>query len=89
MLESIIQSLIFQIMKSQWDGGQDGSLIVKQFLGELHKVTRSVKVYVGINYRYLPKENFLPMIEMNKDLQLRKTYRHPILPVEIFLIEKK
>jgi HemK-related putative methylase len=75
--------------QSQWDGGQDGSLIIKQFLNELHKITRSVKVYVGINYKYLPKENFLPIIEMNKDLKLKKIYRHPILPVEIFIIEKK
>ena len=75
--------------QSQWDGGEDGSSIVKQFLDELHQVTRSVRAYVGINYSYLPKEKFLPMIEMKKDLKLRKIYRHTFLPIEVFIIEKK
>jgi HemK-related putative methylase len=75
--------------QSQWDGGEDGSSIVKQFLDELHQVKRSVRAYVGINYWYLPKEKFLPMIEMKKDLKLRKIYRHTFLPIEVFIIEKK
>ena len=75
--------------QSQWDGGEDGSVIVKQFLDELQQVKRSVKVYVGINYWYLPKEKFLPMIEIKKDLKLRKIYRHTFLPIEVFIIEKK
>ena len=75
--------------QSQWDGGEDGSVIVKQFLDELQQIKRSVKVYVGINYWYLPKEKFLPMIEIKKDLKLRKIYRHTFLPIEVFIIEKK
>jgi release factor glutamine methyltransferase len=75
--------------QSQWDGGEDGSSVIKQFLDELQQVKRSVKAYVGINYWYLPKEKFLPMIEMKKDLKLRKIYRHAFLPIEVFIIEKK
>jgi len=75
--------------QSQWDGGEDGSSIVKQFLDELHQVKRSIRAYVGINYWYLPKEKFLPMIEIKKDLKLRKIYRHTFLPIEVFIIEKK
>jgi len=75
--------------QSQWDGGEDGSSVIKQFLDELQQVKRSVKVYVGINYWYLPKEKFLPMIEIKKDLKLRKIYRHTFLPIEVFIIEKK
>ena len=40
--------------QSQWDGGEDGSVIVKQFLDELQQIKRSVRVYVGVNYWYLP-----------------------------------
>jgi len=29
------------------------------------------------------------MIEMKKDLKLRKIYRHTFLPIEVFIIEKK
>ena len=75
--------------QSQWDGGEDGSVIVKQFLDELQQIKRSVRVYVGVNYWYLPKEKFLPMIEIKKDLKLRKIYRHAFLPIEVFIIEKK
>jgi len=75
--------------QSQWDGGEDGSVIVKQFLDELQQIKRSVKAYVGVNYWYLPKEKFLPMIEIKKDLKLRKIYRHTFLPIEVFVIEKK
>ena len=75
--------------QSQWDGGEDGSVIVKQFLDELQQIKRSVRVYVGVNYWYLPKEKFLPMIEIKKDLKLRKIYRHTFLPIEVFIIEKK
>ena len=75
--------------QSQWDGGEDGSVIVKQFLFELQQIKRSVRVYVGVNYWYLPKEKFLPMIEIKKDLKLRKIYRHTFLPIEVFIIEKK
>ena len=50
--------------QSQWDGGEDGSVIVKQFLDELQQIKRSVKAYVGVYYWYLPKEKFLPMIEI-------------------------
>ena len=75
--------------QSQWDGGEDGSVIVKQFLDELQQIKRSVKAYVGVNYWYLPKEKFLPMIEIKKDLKLRKIYRHTFLPIEVFIIEKK
>ena len=75
--------------QSQWDGGEDGSSIVKQFLDELQQVKRSVRAYVGINYWYLPKEKFLPIIEMKKDLKLRKIYKHTFLPIEVFIIEKK
>lgn len=86
------KGIIYNLSKkfqSQWDGGQDGSLVVKQFLNELHKITRPVKAYVGINYKLLPKENFLSVIEIHENLKLKKTYRHPILPIEIFIIEKK
>ena len=75
--------------QSQWDGGEDGSVIVKQFLDELQQIKRSVRVYVGVNYWYLPKEKFLPMIEIKKDLKLRKIYRHTFLPIDVFIIEKK
>ena len=75
--------------QSQWDGGEDGSVIVKQFLDELQQIKRSVRVYVGVNYWYLPKEKFLPMIEIKKDLKLREIYRHTFLPIEVFIIEKK
>ena len=75
--------------QSQWDGGEDGSSVIKQFLDELQQGKRSVKVYVGINYWYLPKEKFLPMIEIKKDLKLRKIYRHTFLPIEVFIIERK
>ena len=75
--------------QSQGDGGEDGSSVIKQFLDELQQVKRSVKAYVGINYWYLPKEKFLPMIEIKKDLKLRKIYRHTFLPIEVFIIEKK
>ena len=75
--------------QSQWDGGEDGSSVIKQFLDELQQVKRSVRAYIGINYWYLPKEKFLPMIEMKKDLKLRKIYRHAFLPIEVFIIEKK
>ena len=75
--------------QSQWDGGEDGSVIVKQFLDELQQIKRSVRVYVGVNYWYLPKEKFLPMIEIKKDLKLRKILRHTFLPIEVFIIEKK
>jgi len=75
--------------QSQWDGGEDGSVIIKQFLDELQQIKRSVKAYVGVNYWYLPKEKFLPMIEIKKDLKLRKIYRHTFLPIEVFIIEKK
>ena len=66
-----------------------GSVIVKQFLDELQQIKRSVRVYVGVNYWYLPKEKFLPMIEIKKDLKLRKIYRHTFLPIDVFIIEKK
>jgi len=75
--------------QSQWDGGEDGSSVIKQFLDELQQVKRSVRAYIGINYWYLPKEKFLPMIEIKKDLKLRKIYRHTFLPIEVFIIEKK
>ena len=75
--------------QSQWDGGEDGNSIVKQFLDELHQVKRPITAYLGINYRFLPKEKFLPMIEMKKDLKLKKIYRHTFLPIEVFIIEKK
>ena len=75
--------------QSQWDGGEDGSSIVKQFLNELQQVKRPVTAYLGINYKFLPKERFLPMIEMKKDLKLREIYRHTFLPIEVFIIEKK
>ena len=86
--KGIISNLSKQF-QSQWDGGEDGSVIVKQFLDEFQQVKRSVRAYVGINYWYLPKEKFLPMIEMKKDLKLRKIYRHTFLPIEVFIIEKK
>ena len=86
--QGIISNLSKQF-QSQWDGGEDGSSIVKQFLDELQQVKRSVRAYVGINYWYLPKEKFLPMIEMKKDLKLRKIYKHTFLPIEVFIIEKK
>ena len=78
-----------KLFRSQWDGGEDGNSIVKQFLDELHQVKRPVTAYLGINYRFLPKEKFLPMIEMKKDLKLKKIYRHTFLPIEVFIIEKK
>jgi len=84
-----IMSNLSKQFQSQWDGGEDGSSVIKQFLDELQQVKRSVKVYVGINYWYLPKEKFLPMIEIKKDLKLRKIYRHTFLPIEVFIIEKK
>jgi len=75
--------------QSQWNGGLDGSLIIKKFLDELQELKKSVTAYVGINYRYVPKEKILPLIYSKKDLKLNKIHQHRFLPVQIYIIEKQ
>ena len=84
-----ITSNLSKEFQSQWDGGEDGSIIVKQFLDEFDKIQGSHSAYIGINHFYLPTEKILPIIETKKCLKLRKTYRHSFLPIDIFVIEKK
>jgi len=84
-----IKNKLSKKFQSQWDGGLDGSLIIKEFLNELHKLKKSVTAYVGINYKYVPKEKILPLINSKNDLKLNKIYKHKFLPVQIYIIEKQ
>lgn len=75
--------------QSQWDGGLDGSIIIKEFLNELNELKKSVIAYVGINYKYVSKEKILPLINSKNNLKLNKIHQHRFLPVQIYIIEKQ
>ena len=75
--------------QSQWDGGDDGSNIVRQFLEKLGQIEGSHMAYLGINHFYLPKEMVLPIIETQQTLRLRKIHNHSFFPIDVFVIDKK
>jgi release factor glutamine methyltransferase len=87
--EQGITSNLSKEFQSQWDGGEDGDTIVKQFLDELDKIEGSHTAYLGINHFYLSKEKVVPIIETKNDLKLIRIYRHNFLPIDVFIIEKK
>ncbi|MAU25198.1 MAG: hypothetical protein CMC34_00195, partial [Flavobacteriaceae bacterium] len=84
-----ISSNLSKEFQSQWDGGEDGSIVVKQFLEELDKTKDSHRAYLGINHLYLPKEKVVPIIETKNNLKLIRIYTHNFLPIDVFVIEKK
>jgi len=87
--EQGITSNLSKEFQSQWDGGKDGTTIVRQFLDELDKIEGSHTAYLGINHFYLSKASVLDILEPKKNLELRKSHRHSFLPIDVFVIEKK
>lgn len=75
--------------QSQWDGGVDGTLVIEQFLDELNKLDKLVIAYVGINYKYVRQEKIFPLIESKNNLKLNQIHKHRLLPIQIYIIEKK
>jgi len=83
-----IKNKLSKKFQSQWDGGLDGSLVMKEFLNELNELKKSVTAYVGINYKYVSKEKIIPLINSKNNLKLNKIHQHRFLPVHIYIIEK-
>ena len=87
-LNTGITSNLSKEFQSQWDGGEDGDTIVKQFLDELDKIEGSHTAYLGINHFYLSKERVLAIIGQKKNLELRKSHAHSFLPIDVFVKKK-
>ena len=82
------KSKLSKKFQSQWDGGLDGTLIVDEFLNELHELKKPVIAYVGINSKYVSKKKILPLINSKNNLKLKKIHQHRFLPIQIYIIEK-
>lgn len=85
--ENGIKDDLSKKFQSQWDGGLDGTKIIEEFLNQLEKLNKSVIAYVGINHKYVSKNQLVFLINQHNNLKVKKIYNHSILPVQICVIK--
>lgn len=72
--------------RSQWDGGADGAEVVAGFMAAFRMLDHKVKAYLGINYWHISRERILKLFGENRGgISIHEVYRHPILPVDVYV----
>jgi len=73
-------------MRTQWDGGPDGSEEIARFLDALESESWGASALLGVNRQHVPRARVLERIERHAALALRETVRHPLLPSEVYVL---
>jgi release factor glutamine methyltransferase len=73
-------------MRTQWDGGPDGSAAIARFLAAFEREGHSASALLGVNRGHVARARVLELIERHQALALRETVRHPLLPSEVYVL---
>lgn len=72
--------------RTQWDGGDDGGAVVREFCRELAGLGRRVTAWVGVNRRHLPAVLMEAAVAAAPPLRMRAVHRSRFLPVDVYEI---
>ena len=73
-------------MRTQWDGGPDGSEAIARFLVVFERDGGGASALLGVNRQHVPRARVLELIERHASLTLRESVRHPLLPSEVYVL---
>jgi methylase of polypeptide subunit release factors len=76
-------------LRTQWDGGQDGTETLCGFLAAFARDGGAATAYVGLNRLHVPRARALARIAAEEQLELRSSWKHPWLPVDAYVLVRK
>jgi methylase of polypeptide subunit release factors len=75
--------------RRQWDGGPDGLAVIDGFLAALEADGRDPLVLMGVNHAHTPRGHVTALIDTHADVRTEEVYRHPLLPVDVYVLRKR
>ena len=75
--------------RSQWDGGSDGTEVIENFLDAFQKLDHQVDAYMGMNFWHIPREKLIGILDSRRAILVKEIYRHPILPVDVYILRRR
>jgi hypothetical protein len=76
-------------LRTQWDGGQDGTETFQAFLRAFERDGAAATAFVGLNRGHVPRLLALQRIASVPGLELREAWKHPLLPVDGYVLVRK
>ncbi len=74
--------------QTQWDGGDDGTRVISDFLDALAKRRAPVRAYMGVNRMFVPQDRVRSLVRPHATLSLIDTLRSPLLPADVHVIDR-
>jgi methylase of polypeptide subunit release factors len=73
-------------LRTQWDGGPDGTDAIARFLEAFEREGRGASALLGVNSRYVSRERVVALVQRHRGLTLRECVRHPLLPSVVYVL---
>jgi methylase of polypeptide subunit release factors len=75
--------------RQQWDGGPDGLAVIDAFLTAVAADDREPLVLMGVNHKHTPRGPLTALLGEHPNLRTEEVYRHPLLPVDVYVLRKR
>jgi len=75
--------------RNQWDGGADGTRVIRDFLTTFEARPIPARAYLGINRLYVPRDCVRSLIHAHRALSLIEIVHFPFLPPDVYVLENR
>lgn len=75
--------------RTQWDGGDDGTRIIRDFLDAFENRQVPGRAYVGINRMFVPRDQVQSLVLQHDSLSLVEILSSPLLPSDVYVIDNQ
>lgn len=72
--------------RSQWDGGDEGTSVIDEYLRALTTLRRPVVSYLGMNHLHVGREQMQAVLDRHRHVKVEEIHRDRALPVDIYTL---
>lgn len=75
--------------RTQWDGGDDGTRVIRDFLDAFEDRQVPGRAYIGINRMFISRDQVQSLVLGHDSLSLVEILRLPLLPSDVYVIDNQ